>query len=369
MFYVNMHNKQSVIFSNGKQSISASVDKKTIDFHIGSTVLTIPPERLPNLYSAIEEIVGYPDPEYNFPIGGIQCLKISHEGSKKFSISVYNSKIFFNLLDVPEFFKFFLTVQRFIHPLIKNDTRFLIWDANHKFINQLQRFDMTTIIETMIQIERLQKLFYVFPYPGLVNLKDSTKFAQLFKINNKIRYNIGIFSIFDEGSHYLTFVVDTILKDVWLFDSLSTDAVYSSYGFGEMMKTVFPNYKIYGQCILSGQIKKFEPICEDIKDYTDQNIYCHTWSLWFLFQIIQGIKLNNTLNEIVSLINISCSTPRENLIRIKNFSYWLAKNILEVKLSPWFEYICNPDHIVDEGQAKEIYEKLDFLNVLPEVVV
>lgn len=362
MFVVQKLNSSTVVFTDGFYEFAATVDSsnKLLTFEIGCSKYVFPTDKLTTLYSAIEEIVGYPDPDYTMK----NAFSVK-TADGKVKVLLLNDHFTFALSDVLAFKKFFLTVQKMLLPLVKNNKQFLIWNANHKFINSLTKFDMAKVVETMLIISKYtsNSLFHVFPYPGQLNLKSSAKiFAKHFPINEKYRYNIGIFCIFDEGCHYLTFILDTILKDVWLFDSLSTDAVAGHYGFAEMIKTIYPDYKVYGTCVLTGQIKKFEPLFGDVNlflnppangGYTDQNIYCHTWCLWFLYQCIHGIK-KATLNEIVLMINVSCRTPRENLIRIKQFAHWLAKDILEIGLPASFNEIWNLDGTVEKIEWKGV---------------
>lgn len=359
MFVVQQLNSSTVIFTDGLSQFTAIV-KKTLTLSIGCSKYVFPVKFLTSFYGSIEEIIGYHDLDYTMKNGGIQFFSL-RTVDDVISISLYNDNFTFAMSDIPAFKKFFLTVQKMLLPLIKNNKLFLIWNSNHKFINSLTKFDMAKVVETMISVANVQKLFHVFPYPGQLNLKNLSSFQKHFPINEKYRYNIGIFCIFDEGFHYLTFVLDTIVKDVWLFDSLSTDAVFGHYGFAEMIKAIYPDYKVYGTCILTGQIKKFEPLHGDVikleipnGGYTDQNIYCHTWCLWFLYQCIHGIRLKNTLNEIVLQINVACRSPRENLIRIKQFAHWLAKDILEVGLPVCFDEILNLDGTVEKIEWEDV---------------
>lgn len=285
--------------------------------------------------------------------------------------------------DNAEFLKFLNILKHWVEDSLKNVPRFKILNATHKYIKEMQEFDIGIIAETMVQVLKLSDKFTVLPYPGIINLSYLTEDARDIKVKNTTldkywkkkgnkRYTAGILAIDITGDHYLAFVLDNKMKTAYLFDSLSTNAVTAKTGFTRLIKDIFPGYKIEGIDICSG-CGKFEPLWSDPflqkDEYVDQNIFCHTWSLWFIYQILLGVQ--NGIEDIgvtVKAINNACGTPRENLLRIKNFAAWLSKNILEVELPTEFSQVYNPPYIIESGAARDKYEFISNVTSTPKSI-
>lgn len=350
---------------NGK--LTANVGDFKIDLVIQTqdtvTTITFKNNFLFLLYFACEELTGYPDPHYNAKAG------LDNFGARPIRKGVYqvyinNLTLTFYQSHVPAFQQFIQKVQEEIEIMLRRNRRFKIWSATNSYISQIMDYDLSKVIETMLYVLDWEKDVVVFPWPGELPLRsnstsekintwsiDRVPLSKLFAVNHTARYNIGIFSVCDGGPHYLVFVLDNVEKIAWLFDSLETDAVGAQSGFSKMMETLYPNYTIKGVCITSGCLK-FEPLYNDQNlpgyhpgDYIDQNIFCHSWSLWFVYQIIIGLKSGFTIAQVVGQINNSCGTPRENLMRIKDFVIWLCEQVLEYKLEASFYIIYNPPHL------------------------
>lgn len=104
--------------------------------------------------------------------------------------------------------------------------------------------------------------------------------------------------------------------------------------------------------------KRFSSICnkstfetaagasDDEYNYIGQNIFCHSWSLWFLYQ---RIVLGKSMNEIDKLAGEGLNDDRDNLIRIKSFVYTylipkagLTHLYCKPKFIAFIYYIVNP---------------------------
>ena len=202
------------------------------------------------------------------------------------------------------------------------------------YVAELHTFNIGEIIKEMVNRYGLTKDVYVFPYPGEVPIHDRMTafdyitvttfdgelFADLWQPNKKFRYNIGIFSIPMQGeqSHYMSIVIDNKERTVYFWDSMAKgedeDHVMSS-----LLGSMYNNYhiKILNVCSGCGAYQSSD-------QYYEQNIFCHTWSLWFIDQVLsslsQGIKLSDTWNKLQS----SCGDQIYNLAIIKRFARKLA---------------------------------------------
>ncbi len=69
----------------------------------------------------------------------------------------------------------------------------------------------------------------------------------------------------------------------------------------------------------AGEIKE-----ESIKSYNNQNIFCHTWILWFttLCLIKYNTSFNITIKEVQKLAH---KNELLNLAMIKRFAFWLSE--------------------------------------------
>jgi len=255
-----------------------------------------------------------------------------------------------------------------------------ILDASHKYISEFHQYDVKTIIETIISHinQNLRRYFYVFQYPGWINIRtrdinnvtaynSNKKITSIFKPRMGSPYNIGMFAIDLGADHYLSFILDTKKKEIWLFDSLASKPEDYYVNF---MTKLYPGYKIKGVHICSG-CGKFEPLYHDLEreEYVKQNIFCHTWSLWFIYQVVKGLNMNIPIENTVEILNRSCGTPRENLIRIKQFIHFISTKILEIDLPEEFAYIHNPDHVIQESRSGlDAYELIRILEKSPEYV-
>jgi hypothetical protein len=73
--------------------------------------------------------------------------------------------------------------------------------------------------------------------------------------------------------------------------------------------------------------------------YAKQNIFCHTWSVWFLEQVMKNdLNIKQTLEE----LNNKCGTSATNLILIKKYAIDLSSRYLEHKPSKAFHHIWKP---------------------------
>ena len=83
-------------------------------------------------------------------------------------------------------------------------------------------------------------------------------------------------------------------------------------------------------------------VSEDPFNYVAQNIFCHSWSLWFLYQFIVN---NKTMKDIDKFAGKGSAKNKNNLILIKTFIYTLLipklalDKLLSFGLFDYFRYI------------------------------
>lgn len=68
----------------------------------------------------------------------------------------------------------------------------------------------------------------------------------------------------------------------------------------------------------TGTFETAAGISEDETNYIGQNIFCHSWSLWFLYQ---RVVLGRTMADINKMAGEGLDADKENLLRIKTFIY------------------------------------------------
>lgn len=222
--------------------------------------------------------------------------------------------------------------------------------------------------------------FYVFPYPGMLRFgydtdkkgfekllkkKMKRKFlSTVLKPNKKHRYNIGFLSVAhgyeeeihgkrsftqileEDGliGHYLGYILDNKTKEVWMFDSLSTNPLTdNNVGFENFIEYLYPDYTQRSYNICSG-CGSYEPLMDVAMD--EQNIFCHTWTLYYIYLVLVGVKNGISIENVFVHLENSCQSEKENLITIKNFARYLWDEYVwqegMEQLPDEFMYIYNP---------------------------
>jgi len=251
-----------------------------------------------------------------------------------------------------------------------------IVNATNNYVKKLHEYDVSLIINKMVEDYGLQKppipgflsKVYVLPYPGTLPFigpvtgrdiyeyqTDIGKFGELWEINTNFRYNIGVFSIPMTGDqeHYMAMIIDTLFKEIILWDSLVT---YPEDDLGyifNIFREIYPNYSIEGITICSG-CRAYQ----SSNKWYEQNIFCHTWALWFIDRILYGLANNKDLNIIIGLLENSCGSEITNLIMIKKFAKHLSLNYLNYKPQKAFNYILNvnTDKITEIDLSDDIHD-------------
>lgn len=252
------------------------------------------------------------------------------------------------------------------------------------YAEALNSLDFQKVINEMLivvfDLEPQDTDFYVFPYLGMLRFGDESSDEDFSKImkkklkrkfysthlkpNTKYRYNIGYLSvphgyseelhgkhsferILDEDGligHYVAFILDNKTKEVWVVDSLSKNPLTdSNIGIENFLQYLYPNYTQRSYDICSG-CGSYEPLYDEVMD--EQNIFCHTWTLYYIFTILVGVKKGESLENIFVYFENSCGTEKANLILIKNFARYVWDEYVwqegMPELPEEFMYIWNP---------------------------
>ena len=122
----------------------------------------------------------------------------------------------------------------------------------------------------------------------------------------------------DNSSHYIIHIYHVTDSDqkVYIFDS---------GGGGELKNSIYYHMlsKMYNldksdMIVNKGIFETAGGKSDSVYNYIGQNIFCHTWTLWFLYQFFsEGIKMK----EIDKLQGVGMYKNKDNLIKIKEFTY------------------------------------------------
>ena len=153
-----------------------------------------------------------------------------------------------------------------------------------------------------------------------------------------------------DQDHYVSYIYNKEEDTLYYFDS-AIDKDYKTNETYKILIFTFEPKKVVKNT------KTFETaggVSESPYTYIAQNIFCHSWSLWFLYQIINEDKTIRYINNLGSAKK--SERDLENLIRIKKFVYkklipLLELNVLfDFSLFDAFRYIIikdNPEKYIE----------------------
>jgi len=252
-----------------------------------------------------------------------------------------------------------------------------ILNATNAYIKRLHQYDITLIIKELVNNYKLENQVYVFPYPGTIPLtKNSTAidlylyetnigvFTELWAPNKQYRYNIGIFSIpmKDNQAHYMALLIDNKNMEIIVWDSLAENNDEIKFEL-EIFSEIYSEYAVVSITICSG-CRTYQT--ENL--WYEQNIFCHTWSLWFVDQVLYGLHLKYSIQSIIEFLQNSCEREIYNLITIKNFAKFLSLNYLEYKPQKAFNFVADIDFgVIIELLDEDIHLKWKNFNEIVDL--
>jgi hypothetical protein len=139
--------------------------------------------------------------------------------------------------------------------------------------------------------------------------------------------------------HYIAFVYIKASGELYLFDSATKNPIRDHTEVYYILKYTFQ--ELIGSAPLGIKRIPFKHVLqlgagdrsvEDPHSYNNQNVFCHTWSLWFLttFAILYDPSSSeNAEKSIAALAKLAHPDEMLNLAMIKRFAFWLLDYIYE----------------------------------------
>ena len=98
---------------------------------------------------------------------------------------------------------------------------------------------------------------------------------------------------------------------------------------------------------------------ESAYSYIAQNIFCHTWSLWFLYVFIVEGKCMRAIDRIAGK---GPKADKVNLIRIKTFVFNIAVRRLKLGVLYDFGLFDNFRFIIEDDDPEKVREVINYLH-------
>ena len=156
-----------------------------------------------------------------------------------------------------------------------------------------------------------------------------------------------------DQDHYVSFIYEKNTKTLNYFDS----SITKGYSKTETYKILIHTFNPKRIIVNSSTFETQGGVSESEYNYIAQNIFCHTWSFWFIYNFV--VK-----NKSMAQIDQMCSKSKYddydkcNLIKIKKFIYEyllvtlkLEKLYKNNRFNSAFRYIIMDD---DQSNIKEI---------------
>tara|TARA_B100001769_G_C22112312_1_gene602142 strand:- start:5916 stop:6779 length:864 start_codon:yes stop_codon:yes gene_type:complete len=161
-----------------------------------------------------------------------------------------------------------------------------------------------------------------------------------------------------EQDHYIAYIYDKNNKILNYFDSAINNSYKQTESYKILVHTLNPRVIVVNKSTFETQ----GGISDSEYNYIAQNIFCHTWCLWFIYQFIVKKKSMLQIDQMTSK-NKDKDYDKKNLIKIKKFVYETLldklelKNVYKLKLfKNAFRYIIIDD---DQTNILEIIKKRD----------
>lgn len=136
--------------------------------------------------------------------------------------------------------------------------------------------------------------------------------------------------------HYVSFAYDMKLRRLYQFDSASKNPHADMTEVYFILNLVFE--ELLGSTDFTVDVLKYRNILqpgagdkkeEDERSYNNQNVFCHTWSMWFCLVFIVFYKSSKHVDAMKFLRSLSHRNPVLNLAMIKRFAGWLTTFLKE----------------------------------------
>lgn len=135
--------------------------------------------------------------------------------------------------------------------------------------------------------------------------------------------------------HYVAFAYDPLINKLYIFDSASKNPNKDQSEIIHILKFAFESLTktksalqieglVFRNILQPGAGDKKE---EDERSYNNQNVFCHTWSLWFIMVFINFYECDKSkiCDPALKFIqSLSHRSNMYNLVMIKRFAGWLS---------------------------------------------
>jgi hypothetical protein len=218
-------------------------------------------------------------------------------------------------------------------------------------------------------------VYHIFNMYGLGN--KYTRFAGIMGI--KIHNADGT----EFGDHYVAYVYDSGVFA--FFDSGAPTPCQTQKEDNNIYKILIPVMNRVLRAKKTNRHKRLMQICnegtfetaagasEDDYNYIGQNIFCHSWSMWFIYQYV---VLGKSMTEIDALAGSGRDADLDNLLRIKTFVYKVIMpqaNLDYFKKDPRFKlftsYIHDPEFVsgVEKTGKRRKRVQQRYITAIPEL--
>ena len=136
--------------------------------------------------------------------------------------------------------------------------------------------------------------------------------------------------------HFVAFAFDMKRKELILFDSASRDPLKDETELTYMLRFTFEELFKDPKAVIPAAIKVTSMTYRNVlqpgagtkseeneRSYNNQNVFCHTWSLWFSLVFICFYDTAKHDPAMKFLLSLSHRNPMLNLVMIKRFARWL----------------------------------------------
>lgn len=173
--------------------------------------------------------------------------------------------------------------------------------------------------------------------------------------------------------HYIAFGFNVQSNTLYIFDSASKDSIKENtevyyllrFIFEELLKKPITVQSVTFSSILQpGAGDKSE---EDEFSYNNQNVFCHTWSLWFLTMFGCFYDLNHPTESMDFIMSLSHRDALLNLGMIKNYALWILPYIQEEPKDVSKQFpIRAYERAKEKNDSKRLHEILEHYLLLQE---
>lgn len=140
------------------------------------------------------------------------------------------------------------------------------------------------------------------------------------------------------GDHYVSYIVTN--NKLYYFDSAIGGKCKDSINENTYI-LIRNSFKVSRTICNRGIFEESGGVSEDENSYIGQNIFCHSWCFWFIYNMLNNKYSMNMINELAG-------TNKDNLIRIKKFIYNTLIHVLGMDILyrsrsfKGFNYIITP---------------------------